>query len=660
LSAQSAKPRPRVEDSTRSRALAGSRIWRRAGILARAGVSRIGAWNLALFLGALALYLVVGAIEIVNLKLDGDEPWYVMLGYSIVHNHTVDLAAIVHNPSLYSTFTSHWDDHTKDFLGNGERLMPNLPGYSAIIGVCYFLANRAGILAPQAVATATTVVLLFHEGRRLLGGRAAGLFAALAFVFALPALLYVGQAFPSALASFLAFAGFVLATHSLPAARGRRQIAAGVWLGIACALLPWLHFKYALVALALLALAIASLWPRLRWPPSLAAPSLERQAWSAAALVGGMTALSFALIGLYCRHYFGAWTPQYATAAGTGMDFAHPDLGRAAGLYADMFLNFESGLLPWVPLDFLVPIGVILLWRRDHRQAAAILLCVVAQLAGFLPVFFTTAIYQGYALPSRFTVECAPFFALCVAAVFAPGFPALRVWWRRSLDSLRARRRWRGQARPPANQLFAPGWLARALPPVGAASALALLLIGAWLTAVGAHDPGELYNNPGGNRIAEKYPSAVPAWWFALFPDPSHNLQFTHTLTLTPDVPAGASPSGQPGVGSSPDGTTSVSARYNLPPGRYTATFAWSCARTVTGASASSAVVELLVEGGGGRSRAPLVDQRLDADQCSGSPQTLVTGPFSGAGYITTGFRIVYGPSVTITNAQATYIPARP
>ena len=39
-----------------------------------------------------------------------------MLGYSLVHNHTANLAAIIHNPALHHTFTSHWDDHTGGYL----------------------------------------------------------------------------------------------------------------------------------------------------------------------------------------------------------------------------------------------------------------------------------------------------------------------------------------------------------------------------------------------------------------------------------------------------------------------------------------------------------------------------------------------------------------
>ena len=108
------------------------------------------------------------------------------------------------------------------------------------------------------------------------------------------------------------------------------------------------------------------------------------------------------------------------------MDFARPNLPRAVALYTDMFASNQSGLLPWVPLDFLVIPGVALLWRRSPAQARAVLMLIGAQLVGFLPALFTPAIYQGYALPSRFTVECAPFFALCVAAVFAAGLPALR------------------------------------------------------------------------------------------------------------------------------------------------------------------------------------------------------------------------------------------
>ncbi|HEX6819265.1 MAG TPA: hypothetical protein VF120_12885, partial [Ktedonobacterales bacterium] len=217
--------------------------------LTRAVVIRIGRAPLALFAASFIFYVVVGLILIAQLGITGDEPWYLMLGYSLVHNHTANLAAIIHNPPLYHSFTSHADDHTGDYLGNGERVLPNLPGYALILGLATVVAGRVGIVVVQAAATALTATLLFSEGRRLFASRAAGVFAAAAFVLALPASVYVSQMFPSALASSAAFTGFVLVMRALPVARGRQFLIAALGVGLLAALLPWLHFKYAPVAL---------------------------------------------------------------------------------------------------------------------------------------------------------------------------------------------------------------------------------------------------------------------------------------------------------------------------------------------------------------------------------------------------------------------------
>ncbi len=673
-----------LQDVTYKRAGIRSRAWDWLREAARRTVRRIGVAPLVVYGVAFAFYLAAGLILIAQLGITGDEPWYLMLGYSLVHNHTANLAAIVHNPALYHTFTSHADDHTGDYLGAGERVLPNLPGYALILGIATALAGRAGIVIVQAAATALTATLLFTEGQRLFASRAAGVFAAAAFALALPATVYVAQMFPSALASSAAFAGFVLATRALPAARGRRLLLAALGrrllpaalgVGALCALLPWLHFKYALVALALLGLALLRLG-FVRVSRRGIRFSADMEARRAAAIIVGGAALSFLLIALYCHHYFGAWTPQYSTAAGSGMDFAHPNLPRAVALYTDMFASNQSGLLPWVPLDFLVIPGVALLWRRSPAQARAVLALIGAQLVGFLPVLFTTAIYQGYALPSRFTVECAPFFALCVAAVFAAGFPALRA----DCASLLALAR-QLVASSPHTSKDAPGVGARLVSPVrmtadsskahprrsGAESlaslratrirqhaialacalALILILAGGWPLAVALSSPGLLYASTAGNRLAEKDAALVPTWWFAAFPDPGHVVTYSQTVMLAVDTSTAATQ----------DNSATLTASAQLPPGEYTATFTWNCALT-PGASTSQPLSLTVVRVVPGH---PILAQRTEpASACDGASHTDSVPTFGSDGYDAIRFTVAALPGVSVTQARVRYVVVAP
>ena len=255
-----------LQDVTYKRAGIRSRAWDWLREAARRTVRRIGVAPLVVYGVAFAFYLAAGLILIAQLGITGDEPWYLMLGYSLVHNHTANLAAIVHNPALYHTFTSHADDHTGDYLGAGERVLPNLPGYALILGIATALAGRA------------------RDRRRAGGGHRAHRDAALyargsgssprarrassrrrpsPSLCPRPSTSRRCSPLPSPLrppspASCSPRARFRGAWG--PArSTGRRLLLAALGVGALCALLPWLHFKYALVALALLGLALLRL-----------------------------------------------------------------------------------------------------------------------------------------------------------------------------------------------------------------------------------------------------------------------------------------------------------------------------------------------------------------------------------------------------------------
>ncbi|HEX6818340.1 MAG TPA: hypothetical protein VF120_08200, partial [Ktedonobacterales bacterium] len=406
--------------------------------------------------------------------------------------------------------------------------------------------------------------------------------------------------------------------------------------------------------------------------------STDHEAWRAAFIMLGSVVVSFALIAVYCHHYFGTWTPQYSTATGSAMDFAHPSLPRALALYTDMFASNQSGLLPWVPLDLLVIPGLILLARRSRAWAAGALLLIGTQLAGFLPVLFTPAIYQGYALPSRFTVECAPFFALCVAAVFAAGLPALRADARSLAD--RAQHLVGRDTSPNRDNRQMPSVGARLVSPVrravhrlrsanlrnatavsaatrdvqlhqrfaaiAAGGSLLLLVAGGWFLLVALTSPVLLYASNAGNRLAERDPALVPAWWFSAFPDPGHVVTRTQTLTLAAD----------PSATTVHDGVASVTGRGELPPGEYRATFTWSC--TVAGNSDHSSTLQLTVQ----RVTAarPVLAQRDEtATTCDGATHTDSVPGFASDGYDATRFTIRAPEGTAFTAASVTYAPSR-
>ncbi|GEM_PF-2191941 len=474
-------------------------------------------WPLGVFFGTLFIFLIASINLIINLHITGDEPAYLLQGYAIIHLHTVEMNRVVSDPQIYRQFFNHAPlDRVYDFRGNGVEMEAYLPGYAAIIGLLYALGGRFLIVAVQSIAAALTALLMFQETDRLWHSRAVDVFVTIAYLSSLPALLFAGQLFPSTLATLVGMVAFVLILRVLPAAQGTKRLITAAGIGLLAALFPWLHVKYAPLALLIIAAALVQLFLLMRASThpqpavsSLANPAKEASsevaqqaragvAWLAAGILCLLPAISFLLIALYSHHYFGTWYPQYRADPSTS--YASPDIGHMLLIYQEMFLDGQSGLIPWAPLMLLVPAGLIALARYHLKVAIITLLWIFGFLVAFASSAVAPHVNQAYALPARFTVECQPFFALCVASLFARCWPSLRTTFTKltqrhgmSLSQL-------------VNLRVAFGLMC-----------LLLLAVDIWFTLVGQTNLGALYPNARGITLAMRLPHSLPLWWFSLF-----------------------------------------------------------------------------------------------------------------------------------------------
>lgn len=516
----------------------------------------------------------------------------------------------------------------------------------------------------QATFGALTSSLLFSQARRLSGSSAAGIFATLCLLCSAPALLYVGQVFPSAVASSLTFVGFVAVSYWIPKCQGRHLALAIAGLAIVIVALPWIHFKYALAAVVLLALALYGLRRRLVTNEGSQA-GVARVARYGIAALPALVTVNVALIALYCRHYFGTWTPPVNLYQGQPIDLLHPNIPRGLWLYSDIFLSPQYGLLPWAPLFVLAPFGLVLLWRRARHSALCISALVVTQLGSFASSFWVDVVYQGHAFPARFAIEVLPLLALCVAAVFARCLPALTDA-RRRLISRRTRSgdtksgdAQSGRMIPSSHEWWAGIRRDAARVAVVCASVL-MLGWGAWCTGFAAHDPYFFYPavNPAIQypRLAYKYPQYLPRWWFEMFPvtppywaaniDPTR-VEFPATVSIE---------SGSRRV--------AMSSEYELAPGRYVARFSFACAlKPGADTRGPQDNVELVIERQVGDypshiSVIDLADERPSNVTCSPGLQTMtVMVPFTSNGYERTTFRIFYRARIDLLRPLVAYSP---
>lgn len=467
---------------------------------------------LLVFLAALVWFLLVALHLIGSIGMTGDEPWYVLQGESLAVYHTLNFAPIQHAPQFYSQFfRAAPTDHVLAVPGTAEKVLPYLPGYAAIIGPLYVLGGRTLVVVVQSLAAAGTAALVYLEARNLWRSLPISFFATLAYATALPVALFAGQLFPSTFASLAALGAFTLLRRALPVTTGGRRMLVAAAIGALCLLLPWLHVRYALLALAIAAAALLTLSARLPWMRRLLArlpgntgfgeptPDADDEPpaypWSTALVIVAPTLISFAGVVWYSKRYFGTWFPQYS-AMGAGA-YTAPRFANILRLYGQMFFEGQSGLVPWVPLLLLAPVGIVLLARRRPLVAACMTLWILGLLGSFLSAAVAPHVSQAFALPARFSVETVPYLALAATAGVASARPILRV----GIGPLAAQARiWRSVTHA-----------------LGVAIPVVLLLADVWLTIMAQLAPALLYPSANGVRIDLRFPHLLPIWWFALF-----------------------------------------------------------------------------------------------------------------------------------------------
>ena len=598
-------------------------------------ISLPNGWSLLVFASSFILYVALSRYLTQRLQLTGDEPWYLLLGYGLLHNHSIDLAPLFKDPHIYTQFGLTGPDglHAADYQGNGELILYYLPGYALVCGVG-LPARRTHwhpLVSSLSRCADLSAALSPHE--RFLPFTGDWSLRLARIHSCATALIFVGQVFPSAIASFLAFGAFLLLTRLNGRNQQKNTVLIATLLGAVAAVLPWLHSKYALLAVAIVTMALLCLRP---WQSFRDTEGQRRTIWFSSASVTAIPLLSFVLIALYDQRAFGTWTPKYSASAGDAASLANLDPLRGLALYADMFLGNQSGLIVWAPVYMLALPGIVLLARRDRRQASLLLGCVLGLLGAFISAFVTPSVSQAYALPARFCVECAPFFALCTAAVFAPAWASFR-----SLLGSRPHSQRIGDTLLLSRQR---GWAGVVL----LIATLLLLATSAWFTLTSLRTPEYLYPSAAGNRIALKYANQLPDWWFDFFPDFTHIVTYSGSVNLTREAASAG------GVQTSQAAITwsNSTALADIPPGKYLATYTITCAGSTL---VSPVALTLRAERLAGATHTPIGQQDPMLSTCAAGQSVQFILPFSSVGYEPVEFLLTQPETAFITSVQVSY-----
>ena len=345
---------------------------------------------------ALAVF-AVSAWKVSPILPLGDEPHYLVIAQSLMKD--ADLK--IENNHRQGDYRSYWKGNLRpDYLRrgrDGQIYSIHMPGLAVLIIPALALAGYAGVQAMLMLLAAAGAFVLWRSARAATGDAGAAWFAWAATALTTPFVFLSFTAFPDGVGSVLVMAIVAmlvsLDTDSRQADRqeGAPALVAGLPLarpwwwwagaGLACAILPWLHPRYAVLAASLGIVLLARILQR---PRALAAATayLVLPALSAAGWFG------------YFYVIYGSLDPSSAYGHYTQMA-----VGNIAQGIPGLLFDQQFGLLPNAPVYALALAGLVPLLRTRRRLGIEFLVLI-------LPYTLVTAAYfmwwGGASSPVRF------------------------------------------------------------------------------------------------------------------------------------------------------------------------------------------------------------------------------------------------------------------
>lgn len=327
----------------------------------------------------------------------GDEPHYLVIAQSLL----IDGDLRIENNHARGDYLSYFAGRLRpDYMTRGadaQIYSIHSPGLPALILPAFALAGYPGAVITVALLAALASVLTW-QAAWILSASVSGAWVGWAAVFlSSPFLFHAFTIYPDGPAALPVIAA-VWVLVSLEA--GRLVSRPALWMvGAGLAALPWLHTRFALIAVAAGLCLVAR----------QAVRDHRRASLTALLLVPAVAAAA------WFGYFWSIWrtvNPAAPYGAETGAAVAY--IGRGlTGLLVDQ----QFGLLPAAPIYACAMIGALALARTRPRLAGELALIAV-------PYVVVTASYAmwwgGISSPARFLVVLTPLAALPIAA-----------WWPR-------------------------------------------------------------------------------------------------------------------------------------------------------------------------------------------------------------------------------------
>ncbi len=361
--------------------------------------------------GAIALAVFAGAAWKVSPILPlGDEPHYLVIAQSVLKDGDLK----IENNHRQEDYKAYWKGVLRPhFLRrgtNGEIYSIHMPGLPILVLPSFVIGGYRGTQTFLILIAALATLVTWRAARVVTGDVPAAWFASAAVAGTIPFLFLTFTAFPDGVGAALVMT-CVAALVSLDSARlaaqragvefssapARRSIWWWAGLGLSCALLPWMHPRYVVLAVSLGAILLARIQAGPR-PARAAAAFLALPALSAIAWFG------------YFLVIYGSLDPSSAYGRYTQMA-----AGNIARGLPGLIFDQQFGLLPNAPVYALAILGIAPLFRSRRR--------LVVELAVLLvPYTMVTAAYQmwwgGSSSPARFLGPILLVLSLPIAAAW--------------------------------------------------------------------------------------------------------------------------------------------------------------------------------------------------------------------------------------------------
>ncbi|MFO7695114.1 MAG: hypothetical protein R6V57_18675 [Vicinamibacterales bacterium] len=329
----------------------------------------------------------------------GDEPHYLVITQSLLADHDLRIENNHAQQDYSAYYNGELAPHAIAPGRDGGTYSVHPIGLPLLAAPAFALGGYRAVVVLMILLAAAAAALAWRWVRRVTGSVAAATFSWSVTALSVPFLANSGTVYPEIPAAFAVMAAATVGIRDVGLGEGAAGAApARAWrallLGLATAVLPWLHAKYALMAAVLLGIGVWRIW---RDRP--ASP------WTRERLVA-MAAVPFACsviawLGFHYLIWGSPWpSAPYGGAAGTQMSVQSLVRG-VPGLFIDQ----EYGIFAYAPALAMGFVGLWSMWRAGGRARglAVEIGAALAALVGTVGAFQMW--WGGTALPGRMLVS---------------------------------------------------------------------------------------------------------------------------------------------------------------------------------------------------------------------------------------------------------------